>query len=191
MSYRGPFTLRSERGARERAELRHLDVRPDRWRARTQDGRTNPDGTPYVLTEEQLLKKLPNILDFNRVYLGIDPITEMMPIQPTAITRWRHFHQQVRRGGDRRKTLSSPGCTPPANAPACPCMGANRLGMQFTLDILRVPASTRNARGGVFQADGVRELQTIPTAGARAQFSALRSGAGTENHSTLPPNSRM
>jgi len=29
-------------------------------------------------------KKLPDIVDFNRVYLGIDPMTQMMPIQPTA-----------------------------------------------------------------------------------------------------------
>ena len=29
-------------------------------------------------------QKLPDIVDFCRVYLGVDPITQMMPIQPTA-----------------------------------------------------------------------------------------------------------
>ncbi len=62
-----------------------LDARPESViRYAAEDGRRNPDGTPYSITAEQLLKKLPDIVDFNRVYLGIDPMTEMMPIQPTA-----------------------------------------------------------------------------------------------------------
>ena len=48
------------------------------------DGRTNPDGSPYTVTGEQLLAKLPDIVDFCRVYLGVDPMTQPMPIQPTA-----------------------------------------------------------------------------------------------------------
>ena len=63
----------------------YLDVRPKSViKYAAMDGRTNPDGSPYLITADELLKKLPDIVDFNRVYLGIDPMTQMMPIQPTA-----------------------------------------------------------------------------------------------------------
>ena len=63
----------------------YLDVRPEfviKYAAL--DGRTNLDGSPYTITGEQVLAKLPDIVDFCRVYLGVDPVTQMMPIQPTA-----------------------------------------------------------------------------------------------------------
>ncbi len=63
----------------------YLDVRPESViKYAALDGRTNPDGSPYTITGEQILAKLPDIVDFCRVYLGVDPITQMMPIQPTA-----------------------------------------------------------------------------------------------------------
>ncbi len=63
----------------------YLDVRPESViKYAALDGRTNPDGTPYTVTGEEILKKLPDIIDFCRVYLGVDPVTQMMPIQPTA-----------------------------------------------------------------------------------------------------------
>ena len=36
------------------------------------------------LGEEQLLKKLPDIVELSRVYLGVDPVKEPIPVQPTA-----------------------------------------------------------------------------------------------------------
>src|SRR5512143_1196319 len=63
----------------------YLDVRPETVnRYAALDGRKNPDGTQYVVTGEQILAKLPDIVDFCRVYLGVDPVTEPMPVQPTA-----------------------------------------------------------------------------------------------------------
>ena len=63
----------------------YLDARPESVnKYAAADGRTNIDGSPYLVTAEELLRKLPDIVDFNRVYLGIDPMTQMMPIQPTA-----------------------------------------------------------------------------------------------------------
>ena len=47
-------------------------------------------GKPYVhldavhLGEEQLMKKLPDIVEISRVYLGVDPVTSPIPVQPTA-----------------------------------------------------------------------------------------------------------
>ena len=65
-------------------------------------GARRPDGSPYVVTGEELLAKLPDIVDFCRTYLGVDPVTQPMPVQPTA-----HYAMggiptnKYRRGGDR------------------------------------------------------------------------------------------
>ncbi|MDQ4077195.1 MAG: succinate dehydrogenase flavoprotein subunit, partial [Chloroflexota bacterium] len=48
------------------------------------------EGKPYVyldavhLGEETLMKKLPDIVEISRVYLGVDPVQEPIPVQPTA-----------------------------------------------------------------------------------------------------------
>ena len=63
----------------------YLDVRPESVnRYAALDGRKNLDGSPYTVTGEQIMAKLPDIVDFCRVYLGVDPVTQLMPIQPTA-----------------------------------------------------------------------------------------------------------
>ena len=83
------------------------------------------DGKDYVYLDVRHLgrkvieEKLPDITDFARVYQGVEPLTEPVPIQPTA-----HYamggiptdvHTRVTR--DAAKTVV-PGCTPPASAPA-------------------------------------------------------------------------
>jgi len=35
------------------------------------DGRTRPDGTPYRVTAQEILSKIPDITDFCRTYLGV------------------------------------------------------------------------------------------------------------------------
>ncbi len=48
------------------------------------------NGQSYVhldavhLGEEALMKKLPDIVELSRVYLGVDPVTQPIPVQPTA-----------------------------------------------------------------------------------------------------------
>ena len=49
-----------------------------------EDGIKNPDGTPRRITAAEIEKKLPDIADFCRTYLGVDPVKQPMPIQPTA-----------------------------------------------------------------------------------------------------------
>ena len=63
----------------------YLDVRPETVNRYAEvDGRTRPDGTPYRVTGEEILAKVPDIIDFCRTYLGVDPIRQPMPVQPTA-----------------------------------------------------------------------------------------------------------
>src|SRR3990170_1404000 len=115
-----------------------LDARPESvMKYAVEDGRTNPDGSPIRITAEELLKKLPDIVDFNRVYLGIDPMTEMMPIQPTA-----HYTM----GGiptskfgevviDDKNTVF-PGLYAAGECACVSVHGANRLGTNSLLDLV-------------------------------------------------------
>jgi len=161
----------------------YLDVRPESVnKYAAQDGRTNPDGSPYLLTGEQILQKVPDIIDFCRVYLGVDPITQMMPTQPTA-----HYTM----GGiptnkygevviDDRNTVF-PGLYAAGECACVSVHGANRLGTNSLLDLV-----VFGKHAGLKAAEFARQaefekLPAEPEADARAQFEALRSGSGREN----------
>jgi len=164
-----------------------LDARPESIiKYAALDGRTNLDGSPYTITGEQLLAKLPDIVDFNRVYLGIDPVTQMMPIQPTA-----HYTM----GGiptnkygevviDEKNTVF-PGLY---SAGECACVsvhGANRLGTNSLLDLV-----VFGKHAGLKAAEYANQVDfgNLPAdaeAGTKAQFDALRNGSGKENAFTI------
>jgi succinate dehydrogenase / fumarate reductase flavoprotein subunit len=101
------------------------------------------NGKKYVyldathLGREVIDKKLPDIADFCRTYLGVDPVDDPMPIQPTA-----HYAM----GGiptdlDGRVILDDAGSVMPglysAGETACVSVhGANRLGTNSLLDLV-------------------------------------------------------
>lgn len=161
----------------------YLDVRPESViKYAAMDGRTNPDGTPYKITGEQVLQKLPDIIDFCRVYLGVDPLTQMMPIQPTA-----HYTM----GGiptnkygevviDSRNTVF-PGLYAAGECACVSVHGANRLGTNSLLDLV-VFGKHAGLRAAEYakQAD-FEKLPVDAEAEARSQFDALRTGSGTAN----------
>jgi succinate dehydrogenase / fumarate reductase flavoprotein subunit len=160
-----------------------LDVRPESViKYAALDGRTNPDGSPYTITGEQVLAKLPDIIDFCRVYLGVDPLTQMMPIQPTA-----HYTM----GGiptnkfgevvvDDKNTVF-PGLYAAGECACVSVHGANRLGTNSLLDLV-----VFGKHAGLKAAEYAKnaEFENLPLdaeAGARSQFDALRNGSGREN----------
>jgi succinate dehydrogenase / fumarate reductase flavoprotein subunit len=57
----------------------HLDIRPE-----TVNHYFEQAGEKRRIDREYIEAKLPDIADFTRTYLGVDPVTEPMPIQPTA-----------------------------------------------------------------------------------------------------------
>ena len=65
-------------------------------------------------------EKLPDITDFARIYLGVEPLTEPVPIQPTAHYAMGGIPTDVdgRVVIDPRQHRSCPASTPPASAPA-------------------------------------------------------------------------
>jgi succinate dehydrogenase / fumarate reductase flavoprotein subunit len=161
----------------------YLDVRPESViKYAALDGRLNLDGSPYTVTAEELLKKLPDIVDFNRVYLGIDPMTQMMPIQPTA-----HYTMGGIPTNKYGEVIQDDqGSVMPGlyAAGECACVsvhGANRLGTNSLLDLvvfgkyagLRAAEYARQADFGQLSGD--------PAAEVKAQFDAIRHGSGKEN----------
>jgi succinate dehydrogenase / fumarate reductase flavoprotein subunit len=160
----------------------HLDVTPETVNHYAKlDGRTRPDGTPYVTTAEEILSKLPDIVDFCRTYLGVDPVKEPMPVQPTA-----HYAM----GGiptnkfgevviDENNTVL-PGLYAAGEVACVSVHGANRLGTNSLLDIL-VFGKYSGLRAAEF-ANG-SDMAPMPADAddfARAQMDTLLNGSGSE-----------
>lgn len=160
----------------------YLDARPETINKYAElDGRTRPDGAPYRVTAEEILAKIPDIADFCRTYLGVDPVKQPIPVQPTA-----HYAM----GGiptDKfgRVTVDAAGAVLPGlyAAGECACVsvhGANRLGTNSLLDLIVFGKhagldAARYAAGADFQ-----PLPEDPLEYSRQTISRLKSGDGSE-----------
>lgn len=129
--------IREGRGANGQNYV-YLDVRPETVnKYAALDGRTNPDGSPYRVTGEQILARLPDIVDFCRVYIGVDPLTEMIPVQPTA-----HYAMggiPTTKYGEvlaNEKGAIVPGLYAAGECACVSVHGANRLGTNSLVDIV-------------------------------------------------------
>ncbi|HSL46226.1 MAG TPA: FAD-dependent oxidoreductase [Anaerolineales bacterium] len=165
----------------------YLDVRPDAVnKYAAMDGRTNPDGSPYTITGEQVLKKLPDIIDFCRVYLGVDPITQMMPIQPTA-----HYTMGGIPTNKFGEVVIDSNNTPFPGlyaAGECACVsvhGANRLGTNSLLDLVVFGKHAGLRAAEYAKQTDYTNLPADAGADARSQFEALKKGSGKENAFSL------
>jgi succinate dehydrogenase / fumarate reductase, flavoprotein subunit len=161
----------------------YLDIRPETVnKFAAADGRTNPDGSAYKITGETVLTKIPDIVDFCRVYLGVDPVTQMMPTQPTA-----HYTMggiPTNKYGE--VVVDDKGTTFPGlfAAGECACVsvhGANRLGTNSLLDLV-VFGKHAGLKAAEYakQADLVKMPQDAE-AGATSTFASLKNGSGKEN----------
>ncbi|NMB69022.1 MAG: FAD-dependent oxidoreductase [Chloroflexi bacterium] len=164
-----------------------LDVRPETVNKYAElDGRTRPDGTPYRVTAQEILSKIPDITDFCVTYLGIDPVQQPIPIQPTA-----HYAM----GGiptnklgevviDDRGTVL-PGLYAAGECACVSVHGANRLGTNSLVDLIVFGKhagilAAEYAAGVDFQA-----LPQDPTGLARQQIEKLYAGSGKEKAVTI------
>ncbi|MGZ9223754.1 MAG: FAD-binding protein, partial [Anaerolineales bacterium] len=161
----------------------YLDVRPESVnKYAAMDGRTNPDGSAYTITGEQVLAKLPDIIDFCRVYLGVDPITQLMPIQPTA-----HYTMGGIPTNKFGEVVIDSNNTPFPGlyaAGECACVsvhGANRLGTNSLLDLVVFGKHAGLKAAGYAKTADYEKLPTDAEADSRSQFEALRNGSGKEN----------
>lgn len=178
--------MREGRGINNKRYL-YLDVTPETVnRYAKLDGRTRPDGSPYVVTAEEILSKLPDIVDFCRTYLGVDPVKQPMPVQPTA-----HYAM----GGiptdkygrvviDEQNTVL-PGLYAAGEVACVSVHGANRLGTNSLLDLIVFGKhaglnAAQYANGAAFTS-----LPADPTGFVRQQLDALRNGSGKEKAADL------
>ncbi len=129
------------------------------------------DGKDYVhldvrhLGAEVLNVKLPDMSGFIRTYFGIEPLTDLVPIQPTAHYAMGGIPTDI----DGRVLGDEKGRIVPGffAAGECACVsvhGANRLGTNSLLDIL-----VFGRRSGIAMAQAVREADAPePDPGAEA-----------------------
>jgi succinate dehydrogenase / fumarate reductase flavoprotein subunit len=155
----------------------YLDVRPEVVNKYFDlDGKKNPDGTPLRITAADIEAKLPDIADFTRTYLGIDPVTDPIPIQPTA-----HYAM----GGiptdtwgrvlvDERNTVM-PGFYAAGEVACVSVHGANRLGTNSLLDILVFGKRAGQDMGQFCQQNDFSPLPGDVDGFARQQLEAIRS----------------
>jgi succinate dehydrogenase / fumarate reductase flavoprotein subunit len=154
----------------------HLDVRPETVNEYfDRDGKKNPDGTPRRITAADIEAKLPDIADFTRTYLGVDPTTQPMPVQPTAHYAMGGIPTDVwgRVLVDEENT-AMPGFYAAGEVACVSVHGANRLGTNSLLDI-----NVFGKRSGMdmvrfCQENDLLPLPKEPEAFAREQLEALR-----------------
>jgi succinate dehydrogenase / fumarate reductase flavoprotein subunit len=165
----------------------HLDMRPETVNKYAEkDGRKNPDGTAYHVTGEQLLTKVPDIIDFARTYMNVDPIIEPMPVQPTAHYAMggipTNMHAEVVL--DSKNTVM-PGLYAAGEVACVSVHGANRLGTNSLLDILVFGKeaglrAAEYAKGAQF-----KPLDDDPTAFTREQLDRLLKNKPAEKLVTI------
>jgi succinate dehydrogenase / fumarate reductase flavoprotein subunit len=168
--------VRAGRGV-EGKDYVHLDVRPETVnRYFDRDGIRNPDGTPRRITAADIETKLPDIADFTRTYLGVDPVSQPMPVQPTAHYAMGGIPTDVwgRAVIDERNTVM-PGFYAAGEVACVSVHGANRLGTNSLLDI-----NVFGKRAGIDMVRFCHEndllpLPKEPEAFAREQLEAMRS----------------
>lgn len=160
----------------------YLDVRPETVNKYAElDGRTRPDGTPYRVTAEEILSKIPDITDFCRTYLGVDPVKDPMPIQPTA-----HYAMggiPTNKFGE--VVVDDQGTVLPGlyAAGECACVsvhGANRLGTNSLVDLVVFGKYAGIKAAEYANGSDLPRLPADPDAGVRRQLDNLLNGSGRE-----------
>ena len=178
--------MRDGRGIGGRRML-YLDVRPETVNHYAAlDGRTRPDGTLYSVTGAEVLAKLPDIIDFCRTYLGVDPVTQPMPVQPTA-----HYAMggiptdNIGRVVIDEKNTFLPGLYAAGECSCVSIHGANRLGTNSLLDLVVFGKQAGIQAAAFAQANHLTGLPPTPEAEALERLERLRAGKGSERAAAL------
>jgi succinate dehydrogenase / fumarate reductase flavoprotein subunit len=137
------------------------------------------------LPPEQLDAKLPDITEFARTYLGIEPYTDPIPIQPTAHYAMGGIPTNVEGEVLADNTTVVPGLYAAGEVACVSVHGANRLGTNSLLDI-----NVFGKRAGIAAADYSQkadfvELPENPEAFVVEQIERLRNSTGNERVAEL------
>jgi succinate dehydrogenase / fumarate reductase flavoprotein subunit len=165
----------------------YLDVRPETVNKYAKlDGRTYPDGSPYEVTAGDILAKLPDIIDFCRTYMDVDPVTQPMPVQPTAHYAMGGIPTNINGQvfADETDKLI-PGLYAAGEVACVSVHGANRLGTNSLLDIVVFGKVSGQHAAEYAQGADYVPLPEDPTADVRRQLEQLTEGDGKENAADL------
>ncbi|MFD1273863.1 succinate dehydrogenase flavoprotein subunit [Streptomyces kaempferi] len=137
------------------------------------------------LPPEQLDAKLPDITEFARTYLGIEPYTDPIPIQPTAHYAMGGIPTNVQGEVLSDNTTVVPGLYAASEVACVSVHGANRLGTNSLLDI-----NVFGRRAGIAAAEysakaDYVELPENPASQVVRQVEHLRDSTGTERVATI------
>ena len=137
------------------------------------------------LPAEQVESKLPDITEFSRTYLGVDPITELVPVFPTAHYAMGGVPTNVETEVLRDNEHVVPGLYAAGEVACVSVHGANRLGTNSLLDI-----NVFGRRAGIAAAKYANsvehvELPSDPQGSTIALVERLRSSTGSERTAAL------
>ena len=146
------------------------------------------DGKDYVhldlshLPAELIDAKLPDVTDFARTYLGVEPKTEPVPVQPTA-----HYamggiptDNDARVIGDEHATVI-PGLYSAGESACVSVHGANRLGTNSLVDLIVFGRRAGKHMLEFVRTTGFSELPPSPDALPQAEIEAVMSQPRGEN----------
>jgi len=150
------------------------------------EGRGAGPHKDYVLLDcthlgaEVLETKLPDITEFARTYLGVDPVYEPVPVMPTAHYAMGGIPTNVAAEVLRDNTTVVPGLYAAGECACVSVHGSNRLGTNSLLDI--------NVFGKRAGRNAVEYVKTVeftplpddPAAAIRGMLGQLRDSNGTE-----------
>jgi succinate dehydrogenase / fumarate reductase flavoprotein subunit len=157
-----------------------------------EEGRGAGPHKDYVLLDcthlgaEVLETKLPDITEFARTYLGVDPVVEPVPVMPTA-----HYAMGGIPTNIEAEVLSDNDTVVPGlyAAGECACVsvhGSNRLGTNSLLDInVFGKRAGRNAVAYVQSGAEFVPLPEDPAREVREMIEGLRNNPGTERIAVL------
>jgi len=141
--------------------------------------KTSPTGT--TVDSAWVEKRLPDIIDFARTYLGVDPIHEPMPIQPTA-----HYAMGGLPTNLRGQVLSDasgavvPGLFSAGESACVSVHGANRLGTNSLVDLVVYGRRTGRAMAAYALEREFEHLPAHPEAPTKVAIDALLARPRTE-----------
>lgn len=132
------------------------------------------------LPKEQIEEKLPDITEFARTYLGVDPVTELVPVFPTAHYAMGGIPTNVNTEVLRNNDDVVPGLYAAGECACVSVHGANRLGTNSLLDI-----NVFGRRAGIAAAEYAKEadwptLPDRPEGTVVDMLERLRKSSGTE-----------
>src|SRR5512144_1406203 len=132
------------------------------------------------LPKEQIDAKLPDITEFARTYLGVEPYTEMIPVFPTAHYAMGGVPTNVKGEVLRDNEAVVPGLYAAGEVACVSVHGANRLGTNSLLDI-----NVFGRRAGIYAAEYAQtahfeDLPENPEKYVVEQIEMLRDAGGSE-----------